>query len=409
MIEKVEIVKSVENKIKNGNFKEALGEITRCLQSYPNFIVAKVLKAECLLKLGNIEESLALANEVLFLAPDNIKARKIAIEANLQLNNLDEARSHIDFLSFLLPSGHSYLDEIKEEIRKRESFLGTSGESDSLDIESHILSQQEGSVDKEEIEKNEKADTYVNSEKQGSDMVDRQEDEEHFGEEKSGEDFTEKSSQPEGDLILDTEDHYQNEPEDKTDIETTNEKRDSEDNFLIMEEDIESSDSLLTDTLNYPHDQAKEFLSDAEKSIGGSGEKTVSNVERSIDYKHNDNLQTPSEPFKDVDETIETIDQNQIVTGVLEEQVETVRLPEKKDDPDIKTKTLALIYEKQGMLEEALEILEQLYKENGDENLLIDIERIKTKMKGEGKNQYIMEKITILQNWLERVKWHSNS
>ncbi len=317
MLEKIEIIKEVEKKIKKRDYKEALGEITRCLELYPNFIVAKVLKAECLLNLNNAEEALALVNEVLFSAPDNIKARKIAIESNLKVGNIDEAKSHVDFLSFLLPANHPYLDEIKKRISESESLENFEEQTEKFEIErTAVITKEEENI-------------------VGSDVKEESDIQSDFA---------------------------------ATNQEKTVGKEEQQADIQINEDLVEKESEKIEDKVY-------------------SGENNQSSL----------------------NEEIEEVEENEIVTGVLQEQISTVTLPDKREEPEIKTRTLALIYERQGMFQEALEILENLFDETKDMELLNDIERIKTKLKGGDKSKYIVAKIKILENWLERVKWHSSN
>ncbi len=326
MLDKIEIIKQVEKKIKNNDFKGALGEVTKCLELYPNFLVAKVLKAECLLNLNSLEEALALVNEVLFSAPDNIKARKIAVEANLRLGNLDEAKSHIDFLGFLLPANHAYLEEVKKRVIELESLQEMEEETPEFEIERTGV--EEG---QKEVSISQDSENAVETEKPVAQMED-----DNFEENKTKEEHQE--------VLLE-------------------ESGVGEDDFLIDSKDLDTSQS--------------------QDGVVESGEE-----------KYNE---------------VEEVNEDKMVTGVLQEQISTVTLPEKKEEPEIKTRTLALIYERQGMFQEALEILEKLFEESQDVDLLKDIERIKTKLKGGEKSDYIVKKIKLLEGWLERVKWHSSN
>ncbi len=321
MLEKIEIIKEVEKKIKKRDYKEALGEITRCLELYPNFIVAKVLKAECLLNLNNAEEALALVNEVLFSAPDNIKARKIAVESNLKVGNIDEAKSHVDFLSFLLPANHPYLDEIKKRISESESLENFEEQTEKFEIErTAVITKEEENV----VDSDVKEESDIQS------------------------DFT------------------------AAEVENAVSKEEQHVDIQINEDLVEKKSEKIED---------KTYFDENKDEVNQTSLK----------------------------EEIEEVKEDEIVTGVLQEQISTVTLPDKREEPEIKTRTLALIYERQGMFQEALEILENLFEETKDMELLNDIERIKTKLKGEDKSKYIVAKIKILENWLERVKWHSSN
>ncbi len=323
MLDKIEIIRQVEKKIKNNDFKGALGEVTKCLEFYPNFVVAKVLKAECLLRLNNTEEALALVNEVLFSAPDNIKARKIAVEANLQLGNIEEAKGHIDFLGFLLPSNHPYLEEVKAKVLELEKIHEIEEETPDFEIERTEIDDGSESPLSQGNAVNSNSENIVAPAKD--------------------------ISEPEKEVQEDKREHL----EEKV--------SDGGDDFLLHSEDLEnSSEGQLS------------------ANVKDSGE-------------------------------VEEVSQDELVTGVLQEQISTVTLPEKKEEPEIKTRTLALIYERQGMFQEALEILENLFEESKDTELLKDMERIKAKLKGDKKGDFIVKKIKVLENWLERVKWHSSN
>lgn len=331
MLGKIEIVKQVEKKIKKGDFKGALGDITECLELYPNFVVAKVLKAECLLNLDNPDEALALANEVLFSAPDNIKARKIAIDSNLKIGNIDEAKSHLDFLGFLLPSNHSYLAEAKRKIDEADNLTNdTDSANDDFVIERNNAVADERKDD-EVIEVDRAGVVSDSLEVKSEEGTDSRPDV------SVSEVDTAIFQSPERDLVV--------------------ENNESED-FLINSADIDSE------------------IREKEEIIH---------------------------------EEVDTVDKEEIVTGVLPEQISTVTLPEKREEPEIKTRTLALIYERQGMFQEALEILENLYNESKNVDLLKDIERIESKLHATGEGDLIVKKIKVLENWLERVKWHSSN
>jgi len=351
-LEKVEVVRSVEKKIKNGDYKGALGEITKCLELCPNFTTAKVLKSECLLKLGNYEESLALANEVLFSAPDNIKARKIAVDANLELGNISEAKSHVDFLTFLLPANHPYLEEIKQKISEKESLVSRISGEESFEIERNEV------ADKTELEK------------EIPDKIDEDE-------------FEKKSESAD--------------------------KDDKEKEILAEKSETESEKSEISENTDvFENVQVKDETEKNQPSF--HSEDTIIEESDSGEFVINESEIESSESKEEiVDEEIETVNKEEIITGVLPEQISTVTLPDKREEPEIKTRTLALIYERQGMLEEALEILENLYEKNNDYELLTDIERIKAKLKGGEKSEYVMKKIKKLQDWLERIKWHSSA
>ena len=403
MIEKVQIVKSVEKKIKDGNYKEALGEITRCLELYPTFIVAKVLKAECLYYLGHYDETLALLSEVLFSAPDNIKARRLAIEANLKLGNVDEAKTHLDFLSFILPANHPYIDEATRKINESQMANTNNGDNEDLEVEYNNV---EIVTEKEEVlEEEDKGHPDMQS-LQNNVLTDN-----------GTQEYTNSNIQSSAKVLKESE------------IETTTTGSESQFPEAELRNNLDKS-PYENNLVSIQSQTENEIIKPQEETSAGfaidstispsSADGVVEQQEHSDDFLlHSEDIDSFShsvsenEEFVSRDEKsesqIEELQEDNLITGVLPEQISTITLPEKEDKINIKTKTLALIYERQGMFEEALEILEKLFNENGDESLLKDIERIKAKMMGKGKNAVIVNKIKKLEDWLERVKWHSNN
>jgi tetratricopeptide (TPR) repeat protein len=103
-------------------------------------------------------------------------------------------------------------------------------------------------------------------------------------------------------------------------------------------------------------------------------------------------------------EKVDNEDTNPVMSE--ENQIVTVTLDDKdhnNDEPEIKTMTLASIYEKQGMLTEALDILEKLYGENKDEKVLSEIKRLKMVIGGKENNSLNKLKIKKLTKWLEKI------
>lgn len=407
MIEKVQIIKSVEKKIKDGNYKEALGEITRCLELYPTFIVAKVLKAECLYYLDNYEEALALLSEVLFAAPDNIKARKLAIETNLKLGNIDEAKTHLDFLSFILPANHPYIDEARSKIEEAQKANVSLENNDDLKVEYknvEALSEKEEALgeDDEELLKSghQDMDSSVvaetlpqgdtNQDSAGNEQALMEgEVEDRLGESQMKMEENELKNH-QGKTQFDSFKMAQSIPENKS-VDTQNE------NDKVLSQNNAVMDKIEGEVVDKQELSEDDFLLHSED---------IDSVSHSTDE---DDQSVSESEGKKISSKIEELQEDNLITGVLPEQISTITLPEKEEEVDIKTKTLALIYERQGMFEEALEILEKLFNENGDESLIKDIERIKAKMMGKGENAIIVNKIKILEDWLERVKWHSSN
>ncbi len=345
MDKKLELVRAAEKKIKLRNFNGALGDLVECLEMYPNFTVAKVLKAECLYHLGKYGESLEILNEVLFSSPDNIKARKLAVECLIETGDIEEARSHIDFLTFLLPPGDSFFDIVEEKIN---SVSVSSGEEQSPDFE---IERTEYQSESEQTAESQSVD--------GGEQVSFE----------SETPLIKESSQPETDFKKE-----------------------------VKEEEKLEEPAKQTEFVSEEMAEQKEIAVDTPQEIEMQSENTEESE-----------LTDARDELMEKGEDIEPVSEQNLVTGVLPEQISTVTLPEKREEPEIKTRTLALIYERQGMFQESLEILEELFEETKDVSLLDDIERIKAKIKGDGKNSFVLIKIKKLENWLERIKWNSNN
>ena len=101
---------------------------------------------------------------------------------------------------------------------------------------------------------------------------------------------------------------------------------------------------------------------------------------------------------------------------VLEEEIVTSRLPDDpeeeeippKDGVDIKTRSMAQVYEQQGMYQEALDVLISLQSSEPDEALAVEIQRVSDLLNGTaGQSKSTAEryrqKITVLNEWLEKI------
>ncbi len=101
---------------------------------------------------------------------------------------------------------------------------------------------------------------------------------------------------------------------------------------------------------------------------------------------------------------------------VLEEEIVTSRLPDDpeeeeippKDGVDIKTRSMAQVYEQQGMYQEALDVLISLQSSEPDEALAVEIQRVSDLLNGTtGQSKSTAEryrqKIAVLNEWLEKI------
>lgn len=95
------------------------------------------------------------------------------------------------------------------------------------------------------------------------------------------------------------------------------------------------------------------------------------------------------------EEDLIDVKNNEIVTVTLDKRHE--------EDSGIKTMTLASIYEKQGMMKEALNILERLYSEGNDPKVRNEIKRLKSTMEGNHPESLKKLKIEKLNNWLVSI------
>lgn len=101
---------------------------------------------------------------------------------------------------------------------------------------------------------------------------------------------------------------------------------------------------------------------------------------------------------------------------VLEEEIVTSRLPDDpeeeeippKDGVDIKTRSMAQVYEQQGMYQEALDVLISLQSSEPDEALAVEIQRVSDLLNGtagqsKSTEERYRQKIAVLNEWLEKI------
>jgi len=108
----------------------------------------------------------------------------------------------------------------------------------------------------------------------------------------------------------------------------------------------------------------------------------------------------------EVDPT-QVVPEEEIVTSRLPDDPEEEEIPP-KDGVDIKTRSMAQVYEQQGMYQEALDVLISLQSSEPDEALAVEIQRVSDLLNGTtGQSKSTAEryrqKIAVLNEWLEKI------
>ncbi len=308
---RIALLQKAEDAARKGEYNEALGIVSRCLDLYPGFSPARVLKSEILSRTGNPDEAISELREIIAANPENIRARMILTELLIQQKDQKQAMTHLDFLSFMVPEN----DPVLQDLRRRAEEL----QSQPIDPEP-VQTLEFGVIDDDE-----------------------------GGEEPVGvpdEDVNE-------DVILEDE---------VTEV--------------FLESDLaESAD--------------KELLSGDESST---------------------ELREPEPSFSPVMES-DTELEEVAETETRREEIVTVNVPEEKEktgesEVEIKTLTMARVYERQKMYRESLNILKTLYQNNPTEELADEIQRVSKladadSLSGEAGRRARV--IVRLKNWMEKM------
>jgi len=123
-----------------------------------------------------------------------------------------------------------------------------------------------------------------------------------------------------------------------------------------------------------------------------------------------DTMETEAEPDDAVEPVEDVVSEEDVVTSHLPESQAEMTENEAETGVDIKTRTMALVYEKQGMYQDALDVLLTLREQRDNPELDLDIQRIRNLMAPPvGAISPAMsgvssaEKIQALKDWLEKI------
>ncbi len=324
-INRIALLQQAEDAARKGEYDEALGIVSRCLDLYPGFSPAKVLKSEILSRTGSIDAAVEELREIIAANPENIRARMILTDLLIQQHDQKQAMIHLDFLSFMVPEN----DPALLDLRQRAEALQPSEPSDEKQSETLEFGIIDENVGNEAV-------LSENAEVDG-----------------------------EEDVILEDE---------VTEI--------------FLENELTGS---VSD--NSPGPEESTVLNQPEESRP---------VEEEISEEVDDGLEEIAEEETVVPEEIVTV-------HVPEENTESVEaLP--GDEVEIKTLTMAKVYERQQMYAEALDILETLYGKEGTSELEAELQRVR-KLAGEkekGSTKIDRQRIIIkLENWMEKITCNS--
>lgn len=323
---RIALLQKAEDAAHNGEYDEALGIVSRCLDLYPGFSPARVLKSEILSRSGSTDEAIEELREIIVSNPENIRARMILTDLLIHQNNQKQAMIHLEFLSFMVPENDPALLDLRQRAEELQPILSEDDES-PMTLE--------------------------------------------FG-------IVEEIKEEEAELLPD-------------------EAGENEEKNVILEDEV--TEIFMEDELS---------LRPEEQSV--SVEETVGESAREDEENSSDQL-----ILKDVEAQLEEVLESE---GIQQSQVVTVHVPEEeeeraepaKEDVEIKTLSMARVYEGQKMYREALDILETLYQKNQTGELADEIQRVKTLDKnrgGAGIGNRRETVIVLLTDWMEKIKCNS--
>ncbi len=320
---RIALLQKAEDAARRDEYDEALGIISRCLDLYPGFSPARVLKSEILSRTGNSDEAITELRAIIASTPENIRARMILTDLLIQQNDQKQAMTHLEFLSFMVPENDPGLLDLRQRAEELQSAPAENDEAPRT-LEFGIMEEtEEAELLPDEMEESKEKDVILEDE------------------------VTE----------------------------------------IFMEKDLkqqsEEQPFLIEETEDIPvHDNA------------GS-------VERQI-------MTDVEEQLSEVLES-EAIQQSEVVTVHVPEDDEKQEEPA-KDDVEIKTLTMARVYERQKMYTEALDILETLYRRGQTEELTEEIKRVKSLAEsrtGTGRESHRERVIISMKDWMEKITCNS--
>ncbi|NOZ12633.1 MAG: tetratricopeptide repeat protein [Acidobacteria bacterium] len=322
---RIALLQKAEDAARKGEYDEALGIVSRCLDLYPGFSPARVLKSEILSRTGSIDAAVEELREIIAANPENIRARMILTELLIQKHDQKQAMVHLEFLAFMVPEN----DPALLDLRQRAEALQRPPEQ----------------------------------------TADKQPETLEFG-------------IVEGD----GEEHQETQADN---VETADADED-----IILEDEVTEIflESELTGSVPDSSSQSRPADGDVLK-LGERGQSAEEEIAESID----DGLEEIPEE--------ETVVPDEIVTvRVPEENAESVEVSS-GNDVEIKTLTMARVYERQKMYREALDILETLYRREGTDELAAELQRVRELAGGTGSSRKHI--IIKLENWVEKITCNS--
>ncbi len=156
---RIALLQKAEDAAHKGNYDEALGIVSRCLDLYPGFSPARVLKGEILARTGSLDGATAELRAIIASNPENIRARMILTELLIQQNDQKQAMIHLEFLSFMVPENDPALLDLKqraeelqpESVEEEKIQTLEFGIVDEPEGDEQLLPDEPGKVDDENV------------------------------------------------------------------------------------------------------------------------------------------------------------------------------------------------------------------------------------------------------------------
>jgi len=341
---RIALLQKAEDAARNGNHEEALGVISRCLDLYPTFSPARVLRAEILSRCGRTEDAVTELEGIIRGNPENIRARILITGQLIDLGRLQDAAQHLEFLEFMMPADDPSLQELRDRLEQ-----GTIPEP--MTEPPAVDAVEEDATEMEPGTGAGTGDAAIGESDEITEVLEL------------------------GDLEV-------------PDVSPDADAGDGSEPFIGTDRSEEP-----TVRIEAPAQLVESAAATVEEQSTASGEDVVGPMTAEL-----------------VEQEAEVLESIEADEAIPEEEIVTVRRedsPAEGDDRDelveeqvpIETRTMALVYEKQGMYQEALHILERLPEEEVGE----DIVRIRGKLMsgGGGAKQ---RKIARLAAWLEKIQ-----
>ena len=290
---RIALLQQAESADAEGNHEEALGIISRCLDLYPAFSPARVLRGEILVRLGRTDDAVDELDAIIRSNPENIRARILLTRTLAEAGKSQDAMTHLEFLGFMMPENDPALLELHE-------LLNRDTRKPPVQIDDPTIIEE--------------PETPVEAEEAVTDFSD------------------------------------------------------------TVTEVFVAADLAVSD------DEGNGLQEDA-----GSEEEQEQELEPIVD---------------------EAVAPEDIVTSHLTNDEPMESDVPAEEDVQIKTRTMALVYEKQGMLQDALDVLISLRGERPNPELEVDIERIQRLMRVDTKREVQRDgraAVRRLKNWLEKI------